>query len=364
MPDFYNEWEPYPAQWVRNLIAAGELPEGTVDERDIRDVQPAELQGYTQVHLMAGLGGWPYALRLAGWPATEPVWTASLPCQPFSTAGHARGTDDERHLWPTVAKLIAANRPPIIFGEQVSSKAGRTWWDGVAADLESMGYSCRSVDLPASAVGAPHLRNRLWWVAVSRDMADPQLARRATTSTGLTFDSGGEPESGHRALDDWDMADPERRRLVDTPAHNGEHAASWRPERDTALNVGITGEGRGDEPCDDRSGYSRGVDNTSSDGTGRTNATIESGDGKNDRLPGQASAPSGWKGAWGDTVWIECADGKSRRIPDPETQPQLHPLAYGIPGRVGRLRAYGNAIVPQVAATFIQAVMETLEEEN
>jgi DNA (cytosine-5)-methyltransferase 1 len=61
-------------------------------------------------------------------------------------------------------------------------------------------------------------------------------------------------------------------------------------------------------------------------------------------------------GAWSDSVWLPCADGKARRA-----QSGIHPLAHGVPGRVGLLRGYGNAIVPQVAAEFIKAFLEASE---
>ncbi|MFW9777157.1 DNA cytosine methyltransferase, partial [Brucella melitensis] len=70
------------------------------------DVTPSDLAGFTQCHFFAGVGGWSLALRLAGWPANRAVWTASLPCQPFSTAGKQLGTSDERHLSPTFLKLV------------------------------------------------------------------------------------------------------------------------------------------------------------------------------------------------------------------------------------------------------------------
>ena len=118
---YYNEFDRFAAAWLRELIAAGHIPAGDVDERSIADVTPGDLAGYAQCHFFAGIGGWAYAIRLAGWPDDRPVWTGSCPCQPFSAAGKQRGTADERHLWPEFRRLIWATRPPIIFGEQVAS---------------------------------------------------------------------------------------------------------------------------------------------------------------------------------------------------------------------------------------------------
>src|SRR5581483_3942081 len=103
---YYSEIDPYAAEWLRNLIAAGHLPAGDVDERDIADVATGDLAGYRQCHFFAGIGGWPYALRLAGWPDDEPVWTGSCPCQPLSSAGQRKGHADDRHLWPAFYRLI------------------------------------------------------------------------------------------------------------------------------------------------------------------------------------------------------------------------------------------------------------------
>lgn len=162
MPAYYNENNAYAAEWLRNLIAAGHIPAGDVDERSIEEVQPDDLRGYTQCHFFAGIGGWPYALQLAGWDATRPVWTGSCPCQPFSVAGKQRGDADERHLWPVWFRLISECRPPVIFGEQVASRPALAWLDGVCADLEGADYACAAANLPAAGVAAPHLRQRLY----------------------------------------------------------------------------------------------------------------------------------------------------------------------------------------------------------
>jgi len=163
--NYYNEFDPKAAAWLRELIKAGLIPAGDVDERSITDVKPDELTKYTQCHFFAGIGGWPLALQLAGWPATRPVWTGSCPCQPFSAAGKGLGTADERHLWPVFAELIRECRPEFVFGEQVANAIGKGWLDGISADLEAEGYACGATVLGAHSVGAPHIRQRLFWVA-------------------------------------------------------------------------------------------------------------------------------------------------------------------------------------------------------
>ena len=163
MKAYYNENDPFAANWLRNLIEAGLIAAGDVDERSITDVKPSDLDGYTQHHFFAGIGGWSYALRLAGWPDDRPVVTGSCPCQPFSSAGKGRGVDDERHLWPAFRWLLAQRPDSTVFGEQVASRAGRTWLAGVRRDMEAMGNVFGSASLSAGGYGFLHIRERLFW---------------------------------------------------------------------------------------------------------------------------------------------------------------------------------------------------------
>lgn len=178
---YYNEHEPFAAEWLRRLIGSGLIAPGHVDERDIQDVQVEDLRGFSQHHFFAGIGIWSHALRLAGWPDDRSIWTGSCPCQPFSTAGSGRGTADDRHLWPAWFRLIRECKPPVLFGEQVASPAALAWLDAVSADLEGEGYAVGAADLCAAGVGAPHIRQRLYW------MADSGLPER----TGCERPEGG-----------------------------------------------------------------------------------------------------------------------------------------------------------------------------
>lgn len=163
--NYYNEIDPGKAEWIRNLIKEGIIANGIIDERRIEDVKPIELAGFTQCHFFAGIGVWSYALRQAGWPDDRPVWTGSCPCQPFSAAGKGAGFDDERHLWPAWFWLIEQCAPTVVFGEQVASKATGPWFDLVQADVEALGFAFGCVAFPAASVGAPHIRERAYWVA-------------------------------------------------------------------------------------------------------------------------------------------------------------------------------------------------------
>lgn len=162
---YYNEIDPFAAQWLRNLIASGHIAPGEVDERSIEDVTPDDLRGFTQCHFFAGIGVWSHSLRLARWPDDKPVWTGSCPCQPFSAAGKGYGFADERHLWPDFFHLISECRPQHVFGEQVAAGNANAWFDLVQADLEGMEYAFGLVPFAAAGVGAPHIRERAYWVA-------------------------------------------------------------------------------------------------------------------------------------------------------------------------------------------------------
>jgi len=207
MAAYYNEFDPFAANWLRELIKEGLIADGVVDERSIKDVQPGDLRGFTQHHFFAGIGGWSYALRLAGWPDDKAVWTGSCPCQPFSAAGLELGADDERHLWPEFLRLISERTPSVVFGEQVSRAIGHGWLDTVANDLEAKGYAVAAAVLPACSVGAPHTRYRIFFVA---DADGPRLEGVHAPGRGKCVQSAEEAFSKHK----W-QTDPDVLRSID-----------------------------------------------------------------------------------------------------------------------------------------------------
>ena len=396
--NYYNEFDPYAAEWLRNLIKAGHIPNGEVDVRSIVDVQPDDLRGFTQCHFFAGIAGWSHALRLAGWDDEREIWTGSCPCQPFSVAGKGAGTDDPRHLWPHFFRLIAACRPQVVMGEQVAGAAGYGWLDGVRTDLEGEGYACEGIDIPACAVNAPHIRQRLYWVAQDVGLADGagrdarQLAAEAARHGHPAVAGGGSrvvadaerDGAGHFA---GEVAD-EGRRTVDARAEgirrgDGSRLSGGADARDqsgmadadisiggqrgvglcgqaTSGKPGVIGEndmanaesiGRGGRSHDEDEGRRQQPFADPCEGSGDVADADDAGRKGRQLLPERAGECS----AWSDGVeWRRGADGKTRRV-----KSGVLLLAHGVPARVGRLRAYGNAIVPPLAAEVIKAFMET-----
>ena len=122
MAAYYNECDPKAVEWLRELIKDGLIADGEVDTRSIVDVRPADLGGFDQCHFFAGIGGWSFALRLAGWSDDRHVWTGSCPCQPFSAAGKGDGFADERHLWPAFYWLIDQCRPRVVLANRLRAR--------------------------------------------------------------------------------------------------------------------------------------------------------------------------------------------------------------------------------------------------
>jgi len=337
---YYNEIDPYAAQWLRNLIAAGHIAPGDVDERSIEDVHPDDLRPYTQCHFFAGIGVWSLALRLAGWPDDRPVWTGSCPCQPFSAAGKGAGFDDERHLWPAWHHLIAQCRPPVVFGEQVASKDADPWIDLVQDDLEALGYALGAVPFPAAGVGAPHIRDRLYWVANShraRSLPGPQRpVHRGEKGPGAWH---GEPERSS-SVGRVDQANHTRLEGL----WRG-HQAEGRHSQGEVRSVASPSES-----CRMADSASAGQQwgRSGETGNGCDKARVES-----ERLRNVGERPGPTNGYWRNADWLLCRDGKWRAV-----EPGTFPLAHGAPARVGRLRAYGNAINAEAATQFIGAYLE------
>ena len=373
---YYNEFDKFAAAWLRELIKAGLIMDGEVDERSIHDVQPADLKGFTRCHFFAGIGGWDYALQLANWPDNRPVWTGSCPCPPFSSAGkkkrcpecdekpipHPLKTGvfacigcghewhaDDRHLWPEFYRIIRDYQdqigpPPTIFGEQVAGPDGLVWFDGVRATLEALGLAVAGSDLCSAGVGKPHKRQRIGWVADAEVCGDgaPEVA---------PGDQQGETAGGQQQPRGFGGGD---RGMVQSSSGRrpAGHQTTQANRHGCAVESagGLCGVAQGDTNNSRPQGHAE--HGASSCKSRRVN-----------EAQSRSNLPAG-----GDSYkFVRCLEPtkepgrfveKWRRI-----EPGTLPLAHWVPGRVGRLRGYGNAIDPDLFAEFIAAYMETTVTE-
>ena len=349
---YYNEIDPFAAQWLRNLIAAGHIAPGEVDERSIEDVTPDDLRGFTQCHFFAGIGVWSHSLRLAGWPDDKPLWTGSCPCQPFSAAGKGDGFADERHLWPAFHHLISERRPQHVFGEQVASGNANVWFDLVQADLEGMGYAFGLVPFTSAGIGAPHVRERAYWVAHASsgryDRWTEAAGQEARTGTGIAIGVG------IGGLGNSNVARLERLGGNDSAAGR---EGSAGPAAAPGVHDGLANT--------DNEQHSIAISRCGHEhaSTGREQDPAASAGLRGDYRPLEVN------GFWRDADWLLCRDGKWRPV-EPGTFPLVDGAAARLgrvePGvarvassnRVGRLKGYGNAINAQAAAEFIRAYVE------
>lgn len=343
--DYYNENDPYCGEWLCNLMDMGLINRGVVDVRSIEDVTPNDLRGFNQCHFFAGIGIWAYALRNAGWGDRRGIWTGSCPCQPFSDAGEGKGFADERHLWPAWYHLISVCRPPLILGEQVASKDGLAWLDLVSSDLQGAHYASGPVDICGAGFGAPHIRQRIYFGAVG------------------VGDSIGAGLEGYA----WDGDYAQRWALTNRPASPDR---STRPLADDIGQRRLGGPDAQGPAGEDAAKRIEGPHQPECDCiTGRIPYTLDGAerseiartierffpqsDGDLQTIHGDTGPTNGF---WRFADWLLCRDGKWRAV-----EPGSFPLAYGATARVGRLRAYGNAIMEPVAREFILAVRQFVE---
>lgn len=307
--NFYNDIDENACAWTRELVRAGLIPDGIVSSASIADIKAHELTEFTQAHFFCGISGWPLAFRIAGIGDDERADSGSAPCQPFSGTGKQVGFADPRHLWPAFRRVIGKRQPATVYGEQVASGLGREWLARVFSDLAFMGYAGSGADLCSAGVGSPNIRQRLYWV-------------------GDAYRSTGDQRGSIGGRSDY---------------RGGEESRT----------------GSGGTSFAVRLGHSR---------YPRPEGRIIRWDGGYERAVGSPSL-----GMWSNCELIHCRDQKLRRI-----ESGSFPLAHEIPSRVGplltelrklgrssialaranrniRLKGYGNAINPWVAARFIAA---------
>jgi len=233
------------------------------------------------------------------------ILTGGFPCQPYSAAGKRLGKEDDRHLWPEMLRAIREIQPSYVVGENVR---GLTNWNGglvfdeVQADLESAGYQVTPFLLPACAVNAPHRRDRIWFVA----HADQRNDRR------------------------------------DTREDEGEGKEERLPERHEVRESS--------EPSE----VFRATPNTNNARANQRSGINREGEAKDQRREGQPQSES-WKAGGETNAW--------KNFP---TQPPICSRDDGLSDRLDgitfpkwrneSIKAYGNAIVPQVALQIFKAI--------
>ncbi len=390
MKAYYNDNDPFCCAVLRKQIARAKLPEGDVDERDVHEVRGAELAGYGHVHLFAGIGGFPLGLMWAGVPSHWRILTGGFPCQPHSVAGKRRASADERNLWPEFYRIACELRPDWILVENVpgllSSEAGR-FFGGILRDLAEIGYDAEWHCLRASDLGAPHIRERLFLVAYptsgqDRGLFQPQLqADPVSGGVPLAYPASNRQFATGRPAEDDRDAGGRNQEMADATSRQCDGSISararWPGFADRREDVADARRQRCEE-CDPAhvTGQPRHLARRTCapgkveypTGSGQQSREHATGIYPEPDTSGEGAAQSGmgWR-----TDGISAGLDRYRWTAGPgqaqhEWEPPRTTIEH-IPQRAAQLRAYGNAIVPQLAEIvgyWLLAIVALKERER
>ena len=325
------------------------------------------------------------------------ILTCSYPCQPFSVAGKKRGEEDPRHLWPEVHRLIRDDRirPMYVLGENVGGHI-RLGLDSVSEDMERSGYRWRCFSIEASCIGANHRRQRVWWIAEDthhdsngnskrphrtrvnkhRDNESNDRQERESGSVREVLANGGDTEVRETPDVDNSNNSTSKREIRRKPKKAQGNEKQERKENSTARQSRGTSEVRLSNTGHEGSRETPDVADTKSIiGNGRANNKLTK-ERERQRKPRR-------KGSLG-TKDVADTNGKRRRgqktrgqnaedvrqssgrafTRNWDVEPNVGRVANGVPNRVHRLKALGNAIVPQMAYYIGQALLKDFQHKN
>ena len=253
--------------------------------------------------------------------------TGGYPCQPFSAAGKRGGASDDRHLWPEMLRVVKQARPASVLAENVAGHV-TLGLDAVLADLEGEGYAARAIVVPACAVNAPHRRDRVWIIAKRIHDAD-------------TYDSRStEQERKHEWAKDTERGIPDQLESRPAMAHSSIGRGSHNELQTRRHVTGLCGTDVADTDSERR--RLRHTVRQDAEDAGQSPRSTQHGQGQLvSRLGGAVDGLSSgldMPRRWSDGSW---EDGVPR-------------VTVGAKNRTQRLKALGNAIVPQVAYELIR----------
>lgn len=309
-------------------------------------------------------------VRKIQWENVEPpdLIAGGFPCQSVSWAGDRRGQNDERWLWPEFARAISVLRPRYILAENVPGilvpfeypKRSGQWWpapiEEVITDLAALGYDAEWENLPAVAFGAPHIRYRVFIVAYSQRGPDaPERRQREDPSAQGSERRNDEGRSGQDAeRPTGSLSSTGQDPAIDS--HSNSHGCEILPQQtgDSGREQGRNKEGsfgnHADRLCSDVA-YSEIF-------TERPGLRADQSGGIRRRRSSHRGSAGGSRSTESNVCGM--ADGIPEGLDDPwESEWEDVPrVARNIPSRVERLRALGNAVVPQIAEWIGQLILD------
>jgi DNA (cytosine-5)-methyltransferase 1 len=288
------------------------------------------------------------------------ILTCSYPCQPFSVAGKKRGEEDSRHLWPEVHRLIRDDRirPMYVLGENVGGHI-RLGLDTVSEDMERCGYRWRCFSIEASCIGANHRRQRVWWIAEdTRNDSNSNSKRphRKRVNKHRDNESNDRQERESRSVRKV-LANERDTEIRETPdVDNSNNSSSERKIKRKFKQAEGNEEQERKENSTAR--QSRGTSEVRLSNTGheRNRETADVADTNSKRRRGRKT-----RGQNAEDVRQSSRRAFTRNW---DVEPNVGRVANGVPNRVHRLKALGNAIVPQMAYYIGQALIKDFQHKN